>query len=168
MILTREWLHANISGLGSINRRQTEILGIPWPPPKGWLTAMVGKEVDDSILEKFVAAKKKKGRNPIADCYKGNTLFGRNSGPSQNLVEGHRARKFSKLAQGPPGAKYVVVGGFCHVGGQFQRMEPEEVAERYGLNPEDCIMVKEWTDIPPVVPKGSQIVQIRFDGKWEL
>lgn len=51
--LTRENLHA-LSGSPSqdgFTRKQIELLGFPYPPPKGWLSSLIGTEIDQAVYE---------------------------------------------------------------------------------------------------------------------
>ena len=45
--LTRENLHelSASPGKAGFTRRQIEALGFTWPPTKGWLTSLIGKEI---------------------------------------------------------------------------------------------------------------------------
>jgi ribonuclease HI len=51
--LTRENLHA-LSGSPSqdgFTRKQIKLLGFPYPPPKGWLSSLIGTEIDQALYE---------------------------------------------------------------------------------------------------------------------
>lgn len=51
MILTRAILHgAGTAGVG-FNRSQLQVLGVSWPPRKGWLGQLVGAEVSDETWQ---------------------------------------------------------------------------------------------------------------------
>lgn len=52
MRLTRELLHSVATNRNGFNRHQLRILGLNWPPPKGWLSKLCGKEVPDDLLDK--------------------------------------------------------------------------------------------------------------------
>lgn len=47
MKLTAEILHSAGTGGCGFNRQQLQLLGVGWPPKKGWLIRLVGQEVDD-------------------------------------------------------------------------------------------------------------------------
>ena len=67
MRLTFENLHsAGQAGIG-FNWHQLRVLGVPWPPRKGWLTALIGTEIDDRKWAVVLALKgvPKKTRNKI-------------------------------------------------------------------------------------------------------
>ena len=44
-----------------INKAQCILLGIEWPPRKGWKQSLVGTEISESRYEKFFAVRGKKG-----------------------------------------------------------------------------------------------------------
>lgn len=54
MILTRELLHQACTKKDGFTRAQVESLGITWPPKKGWLSGMIGKEVTEEQYAEFV------------------------------------------------------------------------------------------------------------------
>jgi Mor family transcriptional regulator len=58
MKLTHQLLHSagTYSGSG-FNKHQLELLGVAWPPPRGWLKKLVGTEIPDDEWEKVVALK---------------------------------------------------------------------------------------------------------------
>lgn len=47
MKLTFEILHSAGKGGIGFNWHQLRVLGVPWPPPRGWLQALIGTEIDD-------------------------------------------------------------------------------------------------------------------------
>jgi len=56
MKLTYELLHsAGSYGGNGFNRPQLELLGVAWPPRKGWLRGLAGTEIDDAKWEKVLA-----------------------------------------------------------------------------------------------------------------
>lgn len=66
--LTHENLHAlSGSALASgFTRKQLELLGVSWPPPKGWLAYLIGREISQSVYEEAkeaIAAKWKRQRD---------------------------------------------------------------------------------------------------------
>src|ERR1017187_9194056 len=57
MILNREILHeAGRSGCG-FNYHQLKLLGVPLPPKKGWLSALIGTEVSDETWQQVLQFK---------------------------------------------------------------------------------------------------------------
>ncbi len=61
MILTRAWLHEIAYGNGATwTREQLSLLGVSWPPRKGWVKALVGREILDTLAEALVRAAKPK------------------------------------------------------------------------------------------------------------
>jgi hypothetical protein len=60
MKLTYQTLHsAGSYGGKGFNAKQLALLGVEWPPQKGWLLRLVGSEVPDSIWEQVIALKGK-------------------------------------------------------------------------------------------------------------
>lgn len=51
MKLTRELLH--LKGDGH-TRAQLQVLGVEWPPEKGWLSRMIGTEISTERYQEFV------------------------------------------------------------------------------------------------------------------
>jgi hypothetical protein len=57
MKLTREIIHgAGTLGMG-FNRHQLGLLGVKWPPKKGWLSGLIGTEIPDETWEKVMRLK---------------------------------------------------------------------------------------------------------------
>jgi hypothetical protein len=50
------------SNYGGWNKHQLELLGIKWPPQKGWLSKLVGQEVSDSDWSKVMQLRGIKSR----------------------------------------------------------------------------------------------------------
>ncbi len=67
MKLTFEILHSAGKGGIGFNWHQLRILGVPWPPPSGWLKRLIGTEIDDQKWQVVLALKAcpKKERNKI-------------------------------------------------------------------------------------------------------
>jgi hypothetical protein len=56
--LTREAIHAQASSFpDGFTRAQIEALGYAWPPPRGWLSALVGTRIPVVVWDRFVAAR---------------------------------------------------------------------------------------------------------------
>lgn len=53
MKLTRELIHSVATSHVGFNRFQLSILGVQWPPKKGWLSNLVGKEISDSDFDRL-------------------------------------------------------------------------------------------------------------------
>jgi hypothetical protein len=59
MKLTHENLHAaSSSGYDGFTKAQLLELGISWPPKKGWLSSLIGREISDESYDRFCAAGK--------------------------------------------------------------------------------------------------------------
>jgi hypothetical protein len=51
MIITDEWLIKNRTFAGGYNKKQFNILGIEYPPQKGWKEKIIGKELCEKKLK---------------------------------------------------------------------------------------------------------------------
>ena len=53
--ITKHWLREFSSGnsRGGWTKAQLEAVGVSWPPPKGWLDAVIGLEIEDSAKADF-------------------------------------------------------------------------------------------------------------------
>ncbi len=69
MKVTYQWLKDNATLNGSWTRAQLNVLGIEWPPAKGWQERVWGKELNDREVEQFKAARFKKGKSDIHAIY---------------------------------------------------------------------------------------------------
>lgn len=59
MILTREAIHAAASQGGGWSRAQLSLLGVSWPPQRGWLSRLIGTAIPDGTYAQFLALKSK-------------------------------------------------------------------------------------------------------------
>lgn len=67
MKITREIINQGMSDNGGWTRAQTELLGVnQWPLPHGWIRSLIGKDLPEDMLKRFVSmkgqVKKRKGR----------------------------------------------------------------------------------------------------------
>jgi ribonuclease HI len=53
MIITNEWLIKNRTLAGGYNKKQFNILGIEYPPQKGWKEKIIGKELCEKKVKEF-------------------------------------------------------------------------------------------------------------------
>jgi hypothetical protein len=53
MKLTSSLIHAGSTEAGGFTKAQLAVLGIDWPPNKGWLKGLVGKEIPPADYDKF-------------------------------------------------------------------------------------------------------------------
>jgi len=56
MILTKELMECGRSSAGGYNRKQLAAIGVEWPPQKGWLKDLIGKEIESSSYQAFLHA----------------------------------------------------------------------------------------------------------------
>lgn len=57
MLLNRSILHSAGTDGDGFNRAQLELLGIKWPPSKGWLNNLIGTYIADETWNKVMALK---------------------------------------------------------------------------------------------------------------
>lgn len=57
MVLTSENLHALASGGNGFTSEQMRILGVTWPPPKGWLKKRIGTTLPIATYEHLLSLK---------------------------------------------------------------------------------------------------------------
>jgi hypothetical protein len=53
--VTREWIESNKTKRGGYLAAQVHALGYPWPPPRGWLKQIIGKQITLEQRDAFVA-----------------------------------------------------------------------------------------------------------------
>lgn len=53
MIITEEWIVKNKTPAGGYNKKQFEIIGIQYPPKKGWKDEIIGSELSDKKVKDF-------------------------------------------------------------------------------------------------------------------
>jgi len=56
MILTEEMIRAAASSKGGWTKRQLEILGVSWPPKRGWLRSVIGRDIETEVYQQFLEA----------------------------------------------------------------------------------------------------------------
>jgi hypothetical protein len=54
-IVTHEWVEKNATGKASWTREQLKIVGVSWPPQRGWKTRINGIGIPDEAARKFEA-----------------------------------------------------------------------------------------------------------------
>lgn len=58
VLLTKQMIEEGLSSKGGYNKKQLEILGVKWPPQKGWKSALVGTMISQKQYQDFLNAKK--------------------------------------------------------------------------------------------------------------
>lgn len=58
MKLTKQNIHAALNW-GSPNGKQCKILGVTYPLPHGWLSALIGSEIPDADYERLCSLRRK-------------------------------------------------------------------------------------------------------------
>lgn len=58
VLLTKQMIEEGISSKGGYNKKQLEILGVEWPPQKGWKSALIGTMISKKQYQNFLNAKK--------------------------------------------------------------------------------------------------------------
>lgn len=56
MLVSNDWLLQWQTVNGGYNKRQLELLGIVWPPKRGWKRDLLGLEIDDDKARAFEMA----------------------------------------------------------------------------------------------------------------
>lgn len=54
MVITARWIHAHKTKNGAWTRRQLAAIGIDWPPEKGWIGRVLGREISEDQRRTFV------------------------------------------------------------------------------------------------------------------
>lgn len=54
MLLTHEILNSGMSTNGGWNKEQFSLIGIPWPPQKGWKSSVIMKNFPDETINLFL------------------------------------------------------------------------------------------------------------------
>jgi hypothetical protein len=55
MIVTAEFIERGCSKRGGWTKEQLELLGVGWPPMKGWKAAAIGREISDADAYLFLS-----------------------------------------------------------------------------------------------------------------
>jgi hypothetical protein len=58
MKITKEFIESGRSEKGGWSKFQLELLGISWPPAKGWKNKVIGNELSEDLARKFLNSKK--------------------------------------------------------------------------------------------------------------
>jgi hypothetical protein len=64
--ITAEWLEQNKTSAGAYSKQQLKVLGIEWPPRKGWQKRVIGTEIRDTQSLRFESASVVK--TPLERC----------------------------------------------------------------------------------------------------
>lgn len=71
MIITKEWIEINATGSAAWTRAQLELLGVVWPPKKGWKSKAIGQPLADERAREFerlgAARRQRLARNLVAN-----------------------------------------------------------------------------------------------------
>lgn len=54
MDVTEKFLSAGASAASGYTRRQIELLGLDWPPPRGWKNTIIGAVISEDAAAKFL------------------------------------------------------------------------------------------------------------------
>jgi hypothetical protein len=58
VLLTKWMIENGLSSNGGFNKKQLEILGVGWPPQKGWKNELIGTMISQKQYQDFLNAKK--------------------------------------------------------------------------------------------------------------
>jgi hypothetical protein len=53
MIVTKDWIAIHKSKSGGYSKKQLNAIGVQWPPIKGWILEVVGKEITEEQRQTF-------------------------------------------------------------------------------------------------------------------
>ena len=56
--LDKEKIERGVSSRSGVTKKQLEILGIEWPPQKGWKTSVIGQTVTKEDYQQFLESRK--------------------------------------------------------------------------------------------------------------
>ena len=77
MRITREFMFScSTNGHGGWNKDQLALLGVNWPPEKGWLGRLIGTEVHDEIARQVRALTGHRGSDGVTHHESQKDLFG--------------------------------------------------------------------------------------------
>ena len=70
MIITKQFIMKHRTDKGAWTQPQLESLGVSWPPRKGWMNRVIGKDISEDGQETFkskikIKAKRKQTREKI-------------------------------------------------------------------------------------------------------
>jgi hypothetical protein len=57
MVVTKELILAGKTGSGGWKAKQLKIIGVSWPPEKGWMDRAVGRLISNEDADRFVSYK---------------------------------------------------------------------------------------------------------------
>ncbi len=87
MIITDDWLIKNKTPAGGYNKKQFDILGIEYPPQKGWKEKIIGKDLCEEKVKEFenISSGNMKGQKSIFEFL--------NKNKEQNKIEKNDSEK---------------------------------------------------------------------------
>ena len=87
MKVTKQFILDNRTERGAWTRAQIELLGIKWPPTKGWQQRVIGKELNNDEVDQFkkFASVNAKGKTHIERIYL--TLINRRKELSTSMIK---------------------------------------------------------------------------------
>jgi hypothetical protein len=65
-ILTKDFLNFNKTPKGGYTKAQLRLIGVAWPPEKGWQARIIGTVVAAKLADDFAAARYGEKSNPLA------------------------------------------------------------------------------------------------------
>lgn len=60
--VSKEFMQLAASGEGGWNKAQLALLGVSWPPQKGWMTKIIGLDVPEDVWAKVLQLRGNAGR----------------------------------------------------------------------------------------------------------
>lgn len=58
MIINDDFIKSGMGDGGGLSKKQLAILGIEWPPPKGWKDKVIGRKISDEEADAFIKLRK--------------------------------------------------------------------------------------------------------------
>jgi hypothetical protein len=61
VVITNDFIEAGMTPGGGWNRAQLAVIGVAWPPRRGWKRQSIGKEIDTETAQRFLDLNQKRG-----------------------------------------------------------------------------------------------------------
>jgi predicted GIY-YIG superfamily endonuclease len=66
MLISEQFLNDGASAANGYTRRQVELLGLAYPPPKGWRRSVIGQHIADDVADEFLQLAGSARKKPAA------------------------------------------------------------------------------------------------------
>ena len=68
MRITSEFIEAGRSTAGGYSKKQLALIGVDWPPVKGWKRSVIGQEISTRTGEEFIRLRLEANRSASLKC----------------------------------------------------------------------------------------------------